>query len=175
VKRRAAHARNLWRAALNTLYRIEVHGRDNVVGARVICFTDGGPLTIPALRTALPRPVHVLGADIDVDRPGIAAVQRGLEALRSGALVAGHAEDPVLVFLVARSGADICPAAVHGAHGRIPTDPPRPGQRVQVTFGAPVSTQRRASTLAGVQAAREQVRQVMSDHARVATAGRGAA
>jgi hypothetical protein len=175
VKRRAAHARNLWGATLGALYRLEVYGRDYATSATVMCFADQGPLTVPALRAALPRPVQVLGVDIDGPRPGIAAAQTGLDALAAGEFVAGEAHNPVLAYLVARTGADVCPATVFGAHGRIPTDPPRPGQRIGAYIGAPVSMPRRACNVNGVHAAREQLRQVLADHVRIAEARRGAA
>lgn len=173
MKARAAHLRNLWGIALPTLYRLDVHGADQVDRATVVCFEDRGPLTIPAIRAALQCPVHVLGSDIAVERPGIGAARAGLRALAGNQVVAGHPDDPVLAYLVARSGVDICPVSVFGAHGRIPTDPPRPGRRITVWLGTRRASRERACTVSGVQAAREELRQAATDLNRATDAGPG--
>lgn len=164
MKARAAHARNIWGLTLRALYRLDVYGKAAITEPTLVCFTSAGPLTVPALRAAMPRPVHVLGVDIPFESPGISAAREGIAALERGQLVAGHPDDPVVAYLAARSGAALCPVVVIGAHGRIPSDPPRPGRRIAVHIGATRPGRHRASTASGVRAAREQLRQTMDDH-----------
>lgn len=162
---RAATARNLWRLGLGAAYRVSVHGAANLEQPTLIITNNAGPLTTPLLRSALPWPVHVFGADIDSPPPGLAAVDQAITAVMSGRSVAVREPSTAAAAIAVSSGVPVTVIRIDGAHARIPTDPARPGSTITVTVLAttPGLPRNPMPTAAQIRVAHEMLRQRVTD------------
>lgn len=162
---RAATARNLWRLGLAATYRVGVHGAASLEQPTLIVTNDAGPLTTPLLRSALPWPVHVLGADINSPAPGLAAVDQAITAVAAGRSVAVREASTAAAAIAVSTGVTVTVLRIDGAHARIPTDPARPGSAITVTVLAttPGLLRNPMPTAAQIRVAHEVLRQRVSD------------
>ena len=185
----AAHARNLSSTALRMTYRFRVHGAHHMgtEGSLVLVTGCEGVLAGLVLHAAAPRPLHVVAnaamsavlpssalatsGDIPPSGPYSIRTQRqALAALADDRAVAVAGDAVPVGYLVAASRAAVLPVVLLGVSGRVPTDPPRPGSRIDVFFAPPVSVDvpgdpLRATTRAAVV---ERVRQIVSDAEKLA-------
>ena len=154
---RSAHIRNLFGPLVRRMYRIRVHGTSSVplTGSVLLLCPQEGILAAPALISVAPRPIQiipngslasVLGSSgieqiggIPISGPAAIDTQnRAAAALRSGAAVGIFGVHPAPGWLVAKEAPVVVPVIVLGDHGRVLTDPPRLGSRVDVFFGPAV-------------------------------------
>lgn len=162
---RAATARNLWRLGLGATYRVSVHGVAHLAQPTLIITNDAGPLTTPLLRSALPWPVHVLGADIDSPPPGLAAVDQAITAVIAGRSVVVREPTTAAAAIAVSTGVPITVMRIDGAQARIPTDPARPGSAITITVLAttPGLARNPMPTAAQIRVAHEVLRQRVTD------------
>lgn len=162
---RAATVRNLWRLGLAAAYRVRVHGVAHLVQPALIITNDAGPLTTAVLRSALPWPVHVIGADIDSPPPGLAAVDQAILAVTGGRSVAAREPSAAAAVIAVSTGVPITVIRIDGAQARIPTDPARPGSAITVTAlgTTPGLPRNPMPTAAQIRVAHEVLRQRVAD------------
>jgi hypothetical protein len=139
------------------MYRIHVHGSSSVplTGPVLLLCPQEGILAVPAFISVTPRPVHVIpnaslarvigSSGIEniggIPISGFAAIEtqnRAATALKSGAAVGIFGGNPSPGWLVAKEAPVVVPVIVLGDRGRVLTDPPRLGSRVEVFFGPAV-------------------------------------
>ncbi|CAB4882361.1 MAG: hypothetical protein F2793_07210 [Actinobacteria bacterium] len=181
--RRAANARNLGGLALRAMYRIRVIGLEHLPVAGPVLIVGHCPeiLAGAVIKAMACRPVHVIGGDAvqmalparglrligDIPRvgAGIGAARMAQALLMEGGAVAVLGSSPPVGYLVAISNAPVVPVVVIGAAGRVPTDPPAPGTRIDVVFSPasliPTSGDPCAERV--VLDAGERVRQIVAD------------
>jgi 1-acyl-sn-glycerol-3-phosphate acyltransferase len=138
--RKAATARNLWQVALRTAYTLHVIGGNNLMGEGplLVIVNDSGPLTSPVLRSVAPRPIHHVGGDIPWHTPGLGASWMARNALIQGRSVSVGVDLPTAGALALMSESPMALVRISGAHGRIKTDPARPGSRISVEIAPPL-------------------------------------
>lgn len=151
--RAAATARNIVGPVLRAAYPVQVWGAHHIPAHGPVLIVGDQPelLAGALIKAAAPRPVQVIASesvmqavpdgviravgDIVNPAPGIGAAQEALELLRDGGAVAALGGSPAIGYLAAASGAPVCTVVVHGAAGRVVTDPPALRRRVEMRFG----------------------------------------
>jgi 1-acyl-sn-glycerol-3-phosphate acyltransferase len=181
--RRAANTRNLAGPLIRGLYRVEVHGLAELPVSGPVLIVGHCPDLISGLilKAVGSRPIQVIGAesmdgvipgnfvrfvgDIPRGSAGILAARAGLGVLKQGGALAVLGDRPPVGYLAAVSSAPVVPVVILGASGRVPTDPPPPGARINVhLFPARlVEPYEDPCALRSVQDAGERVRQFVVD------------
>jgi hypothetical protein len=151
---RSAHIRNLLGPLIRRMYRIHVHGTSSVpvAGPALLLCPQEGILAVPAVISVTPRPISVIPnqslsrilgvSGIEgmggIPISGSAAIEtqnQAVAALKSGSAVGIFGGNPSPGWLVAKEVPVVVPVIVMGDRGRVLTDPPSIGSRVDVFFG----------------------------------------